>query len=159
LSSIESFNEKSLGDGVNLSQFSNSFPRDFDFYHLGKVALTPSNTLFEELTVDDLDTVIFHLYGDVRALVILFFQKSLDRSTYTELGNVLASQIATQLASQTGTDVMISPPQHLNDSQRNQIIRHKLPLIRKNYLHYVENLVVPLETWVLPFSSEGVGYA
>ncbi len=166
----------------------NALPHEFQFYHLGKVELQSidvstarspvapgiqlftaqqdslqflSTALEELITIDfkETDAIAYHLFGDLRALIIILFAKDLDFATYSELGNVLASKIANQLSLDNGADILISPPQQLNHAQIEQLIQNKNTVIRRTYTHLNKNSVIPIATWVLPTPSEGFGYA
>ncbi len=138
-----------------LSQVYSAFPHQFDFYHLGKVEQY-SNA---NVSSDDCIAVAFKLYGDMSALVILAFSIELDISTYSELVNILVSKIANQLGSRSGIGVMVTPPKILEHTQFKRLLNHNGPIFRRTYAHFNQKSVIPLETWVLPTSAEGIGYA
>src|SRR4051794_39611054 len=92
----------------SLLQVANALPDQFEFYHLGQVSQQPSHAHLDEVCA-----IAFYLSGDVEAIMILLFSKQLDSSLYSELGNILASQMATQLSNKSGMDLHISPPQKL----------------------------------------------
>jgi len=131
-----------------------ALPQRFEFYHLGEVELMEVNE-----PISDATAVGFRLYGDLSALVIVLFPRALDISTYSELGNVIASRMATQLNTQNGIEVMVSPPQSIGENQLKQIIQRVNPITRRTYAHFYMDSVIPVETLVLPTPSEGLGYA
>jgi hypothetical protein len=137
-------------------------PQRFEFYHLGQVEAQSTGLPFEpfeENQLDESSILGFQLYGSARVLLILLFDKALDLSTYSELGNVLTSQVATQLNSKIGTDTMISPPELITSQQLQNLLRRSKPSIRRTYRHSFGDLVILLEALIFPVSPEGIGYA
>lgn len=120
-----------------ISALSESFPERIPFYHLGEVAL--SDTREREaapLSDPDLRCVGFQLQGDISGLVAILFDAGLDLSTYTELGNLLASRIATELSQRVGVDVLISPPRSLSLDRLTRILEStEQPQFRRMYFH------------------------
>lgn len=143
---------------INFSEWSAVLPQHFQFYHLGEVS---SKALFNktENPLKDALAVGYQIKGDIQAVVLVIFDRGLDLSVYSELGNVLASQIANQLHSQKGFDVLISPPQILSESLFENIQRSQKPLLKRTYAHVYHNFVIPIETWILKALPEGVGHA
>ena len=141
-------------------QWSEALPRDFEFYHLGKIASASNESpghlsaLFEDRCI-----IGFHFYGTTRALLAFLFPQELDVSTYSEVGNVLASQVASQLSTQDGLDLLISPPEPLQANQLEKISRGSLPPIHKTYLHIFGDHIIPLEVLLFTFAQETTGYA
>lgn len=137
-----------------LNHFADALPKTFDFYHLGKVELQA-----QSFDIDPESTAVaFRIQGDVAVWAIVFFARELDASTYTELGNVLASKIATYLNSQIGTEVMVSSPHMLNSPQLERILTHASPLIRRTYMHFRKESIVPIEAWIISATGEEIGY-
>jgi hypothetical protein len=139
-----------------------ALPNHIHFYHLGEVTL--KNEIHTNL--DEIDdhwpqnvSIGFRLSGDLKALLILLFSKDLDSSTYYELGNLLASQIANKLHSQQGLSIFISPPVQLNAGRVIQILRLQKKIFCKTYVHSYKNLLIPIETLVLPDLTEEMGHA
>ena len=93
-----------------------SFPEGFAFYHLGKVEKIGHSETSESAFLNRVG-VSFNLYGEETSLIVLLFDKTLDVSTYTEMGNVLASRIASRLGNDSGLETMISPPRFLSSEQ------------------------------------------
>lgn len=137
----------------NLINVVNALPSHFEFYHLGKVTQQSSPCEFQ-----DKCSVLFRIYGDIQAWIILVFESDLDFSVYSELGNLLVSQIANQLSSRNGLDVMITPPQLLREDQAIKITENSPQLIRKNYAHFYKNSTIPIETLIVPTPIEGPNY-
>jgi len=141
--------------GQRFSRLLDAFPTQFEFYHLGTVE---QKTLDFSLN-EDFTAVMYRIHGDIHATFLLFFEKSLDPSVYSELGNVLASRIVSQLHAQEGMDLMISPPKLLNPDQVAKILKGMSPAIRKTYAHFYKNSVIPVESVVLSALAEEIGYA
>lgn len=158
--------------------FEKAFPEEFDFYHLGQVKLksaverpnvrnipiSPINLgtvaakavgIFEYTSSDKLSSIGYTFNGDINCALIVSFDRNLDLSTYMELGNVLASRIATQLC-ESGLDVMISAPNILTEKQlrsligggannngteaeTNEKMSTRVDIIQKTYLHEMVN--------------------
>src|SRR5687768_3175442 len=99
-----------------LSQIETALPQNFDFYHLGKVILEPVQSFSE-----DVYAIAYGLAGDLRAAIVILFDKGLDVSTYSEMGNIIVSQLSTQLSKNEGLDLIVSPPQNLSPTQLKSI--------------------------------------
>ena len=109
-----------------------ALPSDFNFYHLGEVRRqeTPSNPLHHleatsplGLASSDRLAVAFSLHGDAKGALVLIFDQGLDVSTYSEVGNIIASRMSTHLSESEGLDVMISPPRVLSNAQIQGFLR------------------------------------
>ena len=148
-----------------LNPILDALPAQFEFYHLGQVSQNPElQTQTQGQGQGQLDlthstAIAFKLSGDLNATVILAFSDGLDVSTYSELGNILVSKLATELDFKSGIGVWVSPPHLLDKSQLNRFVKYPGPSIRKTYAHFTPNSVIPLEAWVFPTLAEGVGYA
>lgn len=138
---------------MSLEKLTRALPHQFTFYHLGEVQLMPNEEPLEQ-TVN----IAFQISGDLHAWIIVRFPKDLDHSTYAELGNILASQLTTQLYRQEALEVQLSPPHTLTDVQLERLLQTG-PFIRKTYAHLYKNSFIPLNTIILPSPSDGVGYA
>jgi len=146
-------------DAVNstLTQLIEAFPRDFGFYHLGRVELqNPDEFAVNER--EDQSAIAFRIYGDLEAWVVILFEKNLDISTYSELGNILVSKIATHLNLNNGLDVLVEPPRMIVPSQFEGALRNSNTAVRKSYAHFHKNLIIPIDTWVLPAASDQFGH-
>jgi hypothetical protein len=141
-----------------LTQLVNALPLQFDFYHLGKVE---QQTFPFELK--NMNGVAFRIYGDLNALMIVLFDKDLDHTVYSELGNLLASSLVTRIHQEKGIDLMISPPQAIQHGLLEQVLQQMIsnaqPIIRRTYTHVFKNSIIPVETLVLSVPSEESGYA
>ncbi|MGK5084160.1 hypothetical protein WDW37_12760 [Bdellovibrionota bacterium FG-1] len=132
-----------------------SLPKQFSFYHLGEVRLTPSVSVPSDETTLPKNpvAVAFSVEGDVRGSMLLLFEEGLDVSVYSEMGNVIASQMVTSLAEKEGVDLYISPPKILSSVQLSTILKNQHGVAR-TYLHQPPNapsillqaLVIPTET-------------
>lgn len=141
-----------------------SLPSEFSFYHLGQVQLDDSqpdmlDSAELSASLSDLQCVSFTFYGDQKSFLILTFEKGLDSSTYTEMGNVLASMTATALGKNEGIDIMISPPRSISPQQVSQMVLAGGPVTRKIYLHIHKNQAIEVQALVLTAPSEGAAYA
>ena len=140
----------------SLMQLASALPVHIDFYHLGTVEQKTTN---DSNTFRDACGVAFKIYGDLNGLMIVLFENDLDHSTYTELGNLLASRLATRLQVENALDVMISPPQRIEASLVQSLTQKNSSIIRRTYAHFYKNSVISVETLVLSAQSEGIGYA
>ena len=145
-----------------------NFPEGFAFYHLGKVEkIAPSGqTEFVEpaLAFDKRVGVSFNLYGEETSLIVLLFDQKLDVSTYTEMGNVLASRIASNLCNASGLETMISPPRFLTSEQLQSQISPVLNALEmsgiriqaQEYAHNHGENSISLQLLVIPGNQEQV---
>ncbi len=116
-----------------------ALPGEFTFYHLGQVSPQSgeSEALPSSLSANGLQAVGFSLYGEMRGLAIVLFDEGLDTSTYTELGNTLASRLADGLSDQSAKSdsiIMVSPPMPLSETQYSILTQQGEPITR-TYLH------------------------
>lgn len=153
---------------TDLEWLNGTFPAEFDFYNLGKIEILPgepSNHLgiYEEEEFDsaqDGQILGFKLYGDFSAWLVLVLEQQTDPDTYAELGNILASKIATELYALRNWDVMVTPPEVLTSSRFRQLAKTNPLAVRRTYLHRLrENRILPVEVTMIPELSEGTGYA
>jgi len=115
---------------MNLDHMTGALPQSFEFYHLGKVEIAPwqpsdSNALNDEILQRPLHSIAFTIIDEdlSRGVLLVLFDSALDLSTYSELGNTLASQIATRLSQTSGFDAWISPPKVLNPVQLKRLLQ------------------------------------
>ena len=145
---------------MDLEKLAGFLPHTFDFYHLGEVKIessAPDTILLDKdlLEVfDDSAAMSYRIHGDLSALLVLFFPLQLDSSTYQELGNVMASQLATFAHQGDQATLMISAPQKISRSQCASLLKSTPSPIRKTYLHRNPQGVVLLEIWLLTLSTE-----
>jgi len=144
-----------------LGNLKNAMPKEFSFYHLGSVEMQSTRELEtqnSELALDDLNAVAYSFQGDFRGVLVVLVEKGLDVSIYSEMGNILASRMATELM-QDGYDVMISPPRLLQTEQLDKLMKTSLKKIQGKYAHLYQNTTVPIDVLLIPFPTENVGYA
>jgi hypothetical protein len=137
-----------------------ALPASFPFYHLGEVRAAEG--MAADQSAFDLSRSIgigFSLLGDARGLILMVFNSTLDLSIYTEIGNTIASKIATQLSVSDGVGVMISPPRSLTPDQVARLMSGRTPLIQKTYTHVHRDDAVPILVWALPEIQEELGNA
>ncbi len=135
-----------------------ALPEQFEFYHLGPVHLSPSPKT-EDYEWSERHAIGIAFAGDMKALLVLLLEKHLDPSIYSELGNIIASQLSNRLYSEKGLEVLISPPVEISTQRLNQILNKESKMIRKTYVHSYKNLLIPIETLILPDIAEEMGYA
>lgn len=140
-----------------LEQIANALPLQLEFYHLGNVKMQPME--YEWFEVCTLAFRVF--YTESSATVLIRFEKHLDCSMYSELGNLLVSQIANQLtpfSEDHQRTVTITPPHFLSEERVAQLLSHCSP-VKKMYVHFFKSLMIPIEALILPDTTEGMGYA
>lgn len=143
----------SVSNDPVISALSESFPERIPFYHLGEVALSDSPEPDAAAFADpDRRCLGFQLQGDVSGVVAVLFDADQDLSTYSELGNLLASRIATELSRRVGLDVLISPPRPLGMERLARMLQTAgQPHFRRTYLHvFRDQPTVPVQLIVVP---------
>lgn len=130
-------------------------PRAFEFYHLGQVTLsdepTPLPMPFAHtmpLFSDERIAVAFSLQGESHGALVMLFDGSLDVSTYSEAGNIIASRLATSLAAQDGREVTVSPPRVVSHERLQQMLNGGTASA-KTYLHQQGQRTIRLTALVL----------
>lgn len=126
-------------------------PEEFEFYHLGKIARAtekPDSTDPQtELELGNSSYFAFQMIGDavgVNATLLISFPKNLDLSIYSEVGNILASQLASKVG------FMTSPPIYLKSEQAARIIENaRGSLLRREYFHLYDRLTLSLHFYIL----------
>ena len=147
---------------TEILQVARALPQTLEFYHLGEVKLQHPHSMPDsgsEVDFQESSVIGFQIFGESKATILFFFAKDLDVSVYSELGNLLTSQIANQVSRENHIDVLISPPRRINIKQVEQMIQNHPPLLKRTYIHFCKNQRVPIITWLLPTPSEGFGYA
>jgi hypothetical protein len=130
-----------------------SLPPHFDFYHLGEVRRLSdspaSSSSLSPVQALPCQGIAYDLYaeGAVDAVFVLLLPADLDYSTYSELGNILASRIST----------MISPPRALNSLQL-ETLALTAATHSFNYVHERKNSA-PIELRALLLPGGNVGNA
>jgi chemotaxis protein CheY-P-specific phosphatase CheC len=150
-----------------LDLIAESLPRSFSFYHLGQIELQDEAEVLSAtghlgfLASVDRVAAAYVLQGEVRGVLVLVFDQGLDVSTYSEAGNIIASQLANGLEERQGMVVSISPPRILSGGQLQNLLGNGQGVAR-TYLHRHGNRVIPLQALLVPASvvpSEGTGNA
>lgn len=141
-----------------------ALPERFDFYHLGEVRMeSRAQSLEPALVNSNTQCVAFAIQGGARGAIAILFHKNLDHSTYTELGNILASQAADRLAKMSaGEDwlpVLISPPKSLNHLQFGQMLALSPGASRFVYNHVDQGQNIPIQVIVMPALREEIAHA
>jgi hypothetical protein len=141
-----------------LERLIESLPQSFPFYHLGEARLRPSSSeSAQEIHCEDRSGIAFTLQGEVRGVLALVFDEGLDVSTYSEFGNIIASQMATHLESRHGLTTRISPPRVLTESQLRNFLQQLGPRFARTYLHQHQGHVISIQALVI--STEETGHA
>ena len=136
-----------------------SLPSSLDFYHLGSVEVDERqpSTDPDRIRMDllrraaDFNAYGFAFHGDFRGALIILFSKDLDRDTYAELGNILASRLATSLTEQEGLGVSISPPYLLGASGKwiQSTLQPGAHCAHRRYFHHTGKKLIPIEVLIL----------
>jgi hypothetical protein len=140
----------------NTKQLGQYLPNQFDFYHLGEVERCEQG---DELFLDDLSSVAYKINGDVNGLMITLVPQGLDLSVYSELGNILASRLATALTEKLGLDVMISSPSLLKVEELQRLLERNYQRITSTYQHRYQGTSVRVEVLILIVPEERRGNA
>ncbi|MCM2324398.1 MAG: hypothetical protein NDJ90_14160 [Oligoflexia bacterium] len=134
-----------------------ALPEGFDFYSLGTlvVAPEPTGTLDDPAELAELAFVAFRYSGDEQGLILTAFDRGLDSSMYTEMGNVLASRFADRLSRLSdGVGVGISPPLALEAEPARRLLQAAAQRRTERLFHHVHgNIAVPVRMIVLPHAS------
>jgi hypothetical protein len=120
-----------------------SLPENFAFYHLGTIQKQGEKNKAPagENTWDDLQIIAYPLKGDLDAVFLIAIEKGLDPSIYSEAGNIMASQLVTAL-DREGIDVLLSPPQVIEDERFVKLSENWRTIVEKDYLHLHGNNAV-----------------
>lgn len=154
---------------MNFQKLVKALPDRFSFYHLGEVELIPeessegniahSEDLLAQMLESGSQLIGLSFSGDLRGLILICVDKSLDLSTYMEMANIIASRMATKLADEEDMDVLISPPRTVQAHLVRGLIHSDQPKIRRTYFHQNQGTVIPVHAWILPVPWEGTGHA
>ena len=149
----------------NVTSLLQALPDTFDFYTMGQIQSLPSDSLnpgqdsLLNTPWDTFDlTIAFRISGELSAWMVLLLEQPLDYSMYSEVGNVLASRMASQLNASHGWGIQISPPISLTAIQLETLKKQRC-LIRKSYGHCTKTGIVPITVLILSGGSEDVGHA
>lgn len=146
---------------IKISQWAEALPESFPFYHMGNVEVSRQSQVSIEISPEDHVVLGFRLLGDMRGILFVIFDRGLDLSMYTEMGNILASRFATRLSEKEDVDVMISAPAEINEEEfhRSITVSQATRLIHRTYVHDHNQISIPVQMLVLPMPSEGAGNA
>jgi hypothetical protein len=139
---------------MDLQILDQALPTEFEFYHLGKVSRDRSDQL-PEIQFFDKMIVGFVLQGDIRGVLLVVFDRGLDVSTYSEMGNILAGQLVTNLSRTRDLDILISAPKVVPTEQAQRLIEQarRLPggngIAQQRFLHFNNLCLVNIETLIL----------
>ncbi len=138
---------------ISIEQLLNALPPNFQFYHLGEVKInsTPS-------PIQDPGAIAYRIYGELSAILILLFDRDLDHSIYSELGNIIVSQLSHRISTETGLELMVSSPQFLNADQLQRLNQSNCLKLSRSYGHFFQNSVIPLEAVILAATLEEIVY-
>jgi hypothetical protein len=141
-------------------------PEKMPFYHLGEIILQESSSQAAWLWLDDEGSsfIGYQILGEVRGALVLAFPKVLApqvpwtkdaSSVYSELGNLLASKISTELSRHGAKDTMISPPIPLTKEMTSTLLKRAglENSVQRRYLHLKKEFIVPVEVLLLPRAS------
>ncbi|MDR3608557.1 MAG: hypothetical protein P4M08_14430 [Oligoflexia bacterium] len=144
-----------------LETLGKSLPEKFPFYHLGEVAVaeTPGAGLIladaAEIEIADRSALGIRLQGDVRATLLVLIDEELDLSIYSEIANILASRLATELSANHDLDLMISAPSAVSPARLASILQPGRNVFKKHYLHRYSGLTLPVDAVVIIDAPSG----
>ena len=133
-----------------------ALPRHFHFYSFGEIQLNGEKTesVLEDHGLEEIYSIAFQIYlEDEKLLMLMLFNKGLDESTYTEIGNIISGQTASNLSN----EAMVSPPFRLSGSRLKTLLQHYEPDSTQNYVHYYQNNIIPIQllVWEKAFTVSG----
>jgi|GEM_PF-4807105 len=132
-----------------------ALPEGFPFYELGIVtAESAIKTTLIENSIKNCIAIGFRIYWDTDAWFIVLFQQERDKSLYTEMGNILASQFAARLSKDDDQGLVISPPQNISIFLLKKWIKTSPPITQKNYWHLFKGKTYPLQILILDADGE-----
>lgn len=145
-----------------ITQLIHALPDEFEFYHLGNVLIENEGPTGASLAdenedlakvLEDSTAIGFRLQGELRALLVILVEKGLDIPTYSELGNVIASRLATRLSEDSDLEVLISPPQILSSSHVDLLPNFKTIIVQRTIRHIQKDKVIPIRMLLLSAST------
>ncbi len=132
-----------------LGRLSSAFPAHFPFYHLGTVELADETTAPQAFdSFHDMRAIGYALHEE-RAALILLFDQGLDPSTYSEMGNIIASRLSSA----------ISPPRNMEPGRVAALVRSADLVETRTYFHTHGGITVTVHALLLTAPSEGAAYA
>jgi hypothetical protein len=137
-----------------VARIAGALPRKFDFYHLGVVRMQEG--IQDDLWTGEAKAIGFAIEGDVRSALLIRVEFAEDMSVYAEMGNIIASQLATRLAAEHDLDVLISPPRTMSARSVARLLssleQSGRRFERRTYLH-LHQKTVPVDAWILDPSA------
>jgi hypothetical protein len=122
----------------SLETLGRSLPDRFPFYHLGEIAVSESQfTDSSQIETEGRSAIGIRIYGDFPAMLLVLVDEGLDLSIYSEVANILASRLSTQLSASQEMDILISAPTPLSASRLKDLIRPNQAVLGKRYMHCV----------------------
>jgi hypothetical protein len=144
-------------------------PDKFEFYHLGEVQAS-SDPISREVRIAESFTdcigaaflIRDRATSDTLAWLVLVFDQGLDAATYTELGNVIASRFAGNLARdlQLIEGALPSPPRTLNAPQLSRLFSMNSSREQEARVYHParQGTLVPVRAYVLSSPTEGAKF-
>ncbi len=133
-----------------LDQIEKALPKGFEFYDYGTVERGETLS-FEDIEFEGKTSYLFRLVGfelGQNYSLIICFHQDLERSKYIEIGNLVASKVATVM-SQKQREFFISPPREIPLKRVSKLDPTQYNMRIQQYLHSNENRQVPLEIIVI----------
>ncbi len=126
-----------------------ALPGEFEFYGMGQVKLQTGLT--DDLWSDHAHGIGYALHGDFRGLLVIRVEFAEDLSLFEELGNVLASRLATELGETQSLDVLITPPKRLKPRRLASLLHgmEKDEIARRTYFFFHSGKTIPVDTWIV----------
>ena len=112
--------------GLELDNLSVILPQEFQFYSLGQVRLLKQ--LSNDDCLDPCIRIAYRISGEQGLMLTIFVSPNLDLSLCSEIGNVIAAKVASNLQRRTLSEWMISPPTLLTSTLVKELI------VRPTYL-------------------------
>jgi len=151
-----------------ISLLSRSLPQSFDFYHLGNVEAQSCIVLKpikENVRIsDDLSLLGYNLTTlneSMSAVLVLIFDRSLNESMYSELGNILVSRIINKLDNiEEPLEAVVSPPFKLKNATFERILATCKISFDHYYIHHINDTPITVRMMIVPkLDSEELGNA
>src|SRR4051812_32425079 len=101
-----------------------ALPNRFPFFHLGDVELQEAAVGAADAALAEtagLQAIGYALRGELEGWLVIGVDADADFSMYSEMGNLIASGLATRLSREQGLEIMISPPQRLAPRMLSQL--------------------------------------
>ncbi len=148
-------NLKDSNPVLSYNYLKRALPKFFNFYELGSVC--KSKITKTTLSWDSINCVGFSINGDLQGVLAVFFSENLDESTYTELGNTIASYFVSKI--NKDMEVILSPPKKLGSSQINDLIKSNSIKIYEEYSHNYSNHNIPVKVFLSIMQKPGRAHA